>query len=285
MTRFVLVGDGSPTNSALTAAFRRLGHEAEVVTPFAVEEIRRGDDVLVGRVGSRKRLDVVEPHLEALGALERAGGSVLNRAAALRVCRDKLATAERLQSAGIPHPRTALLEDLADAGLEPPVVVKPRFGRDGEDVHLCVDDDDLEATLAALARAAWFRRHGAIVQELVPTGGQDVRVIVAGGRVIGGIRRLAPRGRWHTGGAAGGRCRTRLTRGAAKLALAAAAAVEGDFVGVDLAALWRGQTVIDVNGCVDFTSEYAPDSDAFAQTATALLAAAERQRVKLLGSS
>lgn len=272
--KVVLVGARSPTNTGLIEAFRRLGSPAELAPPDHVPTISPADDILVGRLRPGSP-DAVGPALGALTALERAGVRVLNGAASLRVCHDKLATATCLIAAGIPHPRTAVLDGRTAPRVEPPLVLKPRFGEGGEHVYLCVDRAELEETVASLAHQPWLRRQGAVVQELVPTGGQDLRVIVAGGRIVGGIRRMAPPGSWRTG-AGGGRCRTTVNREASALALAAAAAVGGDLVGVDLVALWNGQTVIDVNGCVDFTREYAADRDAFTQAATALLEVVER---------
>ena len=47
--------------------------------------------------------------------------------------------------------------------------------------------------LEQVADSAWYRRHGAIVQELVPPQGYDLRIVVAAGCVVG--RRVPDRGR------------------------------------------------------------------------------------------
>ncbi len=62
---------------------------------------------------------------------------------------------------------------------------------------------------------------------------------------------------------------------AKSVALAAAAAVGGDLVGVDLAATGASHTVIEVNGCVDFTTSYSPRDDTFARAAAALTSVAD----------
>jgi len=270
--RIVLVGDDSPTNAGLLSAFRRLGSEAELAPTEDVLRISRADDVLLRRPGPA---DVAAADRDALAALERGGVRVLNASASLRLCHDKLAAAERLLGAGVPHPQTSLLDEWSQAKVEPPLVLKPRFEGGGSDVHLCANAAELEKTVLSLSEQPWLRRGCAIVQELVPTGGQDFRVIVAGDCVVGAIRRIAPQGSWHTA-TGGGRSRARLTAESSSLALAAAAAVGGDLVGVDLVALWRRQTVIDVNGCVDFTDEYAFGSDTLTRAAAALLRAVAR---------
>lgn len=59
---------------------------------------------------------------------------------------------------------------------------------------------------------------------------------------------------------------------ASALALAAAAAVGGDLVGVDLLpSPDDGWTVLEVNGAVDFNGIYSVDDDILAAVRTALL--------------
>jgi glutathione synthase/RimK-type ligase-like ATP-grasp enzyme len=62
---------------------------------------------------------------------------------------------------------------------------------------------------------------------------------------------------------------------AAALAVAPAAAVGGDLVGVDLLPVDDGWTVLEVNGAVDFTPAYA-DNDVFDAAVAALLDVARR---------
>jgi glutathione synthase/RimK-type ligase-like ATP-grasp enzyme len=80
-------------------------------------------------------LDGVEPQIWELQRLEDVGIRLLNPTAALLSSHDKLATALLLHRAGIPHPATAHV-DLGGnrASLDPPIVVKPRFGSWGRDV-------------------------------------------------------------------------------------------------------------------------------------------------------
>lgn len=114
------------------------------------------------------------------------GRTVLNDPAALLATHDKLLTARLLRRHGIAHPTTFHLRD----GRRPPpfvgpVVVKPRFGSWGSAVYRCDDDLALEKTLARVSNESWFERYGALVQQLVPPNGYDLRVVVAAGKVVG----------------------------------------------------------------------------------------------------
>jgi [lysine-biosynthesis-protein LysW]--L-2-aminoadipate ligase len=150
--------------------------------------------------------------------------------------------------------------------------VKPRFGSWGRDVVRCADQAELQETIARFSARPWFRRQGALVQELVPPLGYDVRVLVAAGQVVGAVQRLAAPGEWRTNIALGGtRLPTIPSAEACSIAVAAAAAIGGGFVGVDLLPTRYGYVVVELNGCVDFTDEYSfPGEDVFAEVARAL---------------
>ena len=148
----------------------------------------------------------------------------------------------------------------AEPCVEFPVVIKPRFGSWGRDVVLCASAGQFRLTLDRFRSRSWFRRQGALVQALVPPLGFDLRVVVAGGRIVGAIERVAARGEWRTSVALGGSRRRvpSVPPVACALALTAAAAVEADLVGVDLLPLPEGgYVVLELNGAVDFTSDYS----------------------------
>ena len=113
--------------------------------------------------------------------------------------------------------------------------------------------------LANLPNEPWYRAHGALVQELVPTLGFDLRIVVADDHVIGAISRVAAPGEWRTNVALGAERRQATPPpDACALALAAARATGASLVGVDLLPDGRGRwTVAEINGAVEFTSEYA----------------------------
>jgi [lysine-biosynthesis-protein LysW]--L-2-aminoadipate ligase len=261
------------TNVPLVEHWRARGLLASLVTVEDVEQAAGTEDAVLGRLDVLPGLDGVEPGLLALLRLERRGIHVLNRAAALLAAHDKLLTAQRLVAAGLPHPATLGWRGAGLPPLAPPVVVKPRFGSWGRDVFRCDDREALVACIAAVRGRRWFRRHGAIVQALVPPRGRDLRVLVAGGRVVGAAERAAAPGEWRTNVSLGGSLQPVVpSQEARSLARAAAAAIGADLVGVDLLAGLDGRLVVlELNGAVDFDERYSLDGgDVYVEVAESL---------------
>jgi [lysine-biosynthesis-protein LysW]--L-2-aminoadipate ligase len=275
---FSITGRPSLTNARLAAALSAAGIDARVVAP--AELTVQPADVVLGRLDVRPTLDGVEPGLWRLQTVERAGGRLLNRPAALLTAHDKLATAVALGRAQLPQPRTAHVRDARSSlSFGPPYVVKPRFGSWGRDVVIAGTSSELECRLLELGRRGWFRRQGALVQELLRPTGVDLRIVVAGGEVIGAVERLAPPGEWRTNVSLGARrlpaCPTPEAR---HLAVAAADAVGLDLAGIDLVERAdRSLVLLEVNGAVDFTSEYGLDGDDPFALAAARLAGARAE--------
>ena len=261
------------TNGALAASWRRLGFPVEVVQPGEALDTVGRDDVVVSRLDVEPGLDGVEPGLLEVLLLERRGIHVINSAAALLGVHDKLRTARLLSLAGVPHPRTGLVTRQSPSpAIEFPLVVKPRFGSWGREVYCCANEWALAECLDAIARTSWFKRHGAIAQELIPPCGHDLRVLIANGRVVGAAERVAAPGEWRTNVSLGGSLKPAdLSDEAAELARTAAAAIDADFVGVDLLPGHGGYTVLELNGAVDFDDRYSLGGrDVFADVARAL---------------
>ena len=158
-------------------------------------------------------------------------------------------------------------------------MLKPRFGSWGRDVERCTTADELDAALVRLQRKPWFREHGALAQELVEPRGWDLRLVVAGGRVVGAACRIARSGEWRTNAALGAQVEPVEPPPLARaLALAAAQAARADLVGVDLLPTPNGGfVVLELNGAVDFRPVYAPLRDVFSETVAALLEDGVRQ--------
>jgi RimK family alpha-L-glutamate ligase len=272
--RFALITrSATPTNEALVASSVE-GVAWELLRPEeALEELRPGDAAL-GRLDVLPTLDGVEDGLWVLGTLAARGVRVLNEASSLLAVHDKLLTARLLRRAGLPHPRTLHLRpEREPPALTPPLVVKPRFGSWGCGVSRCESERSLEATLAKLPASPWFARQGALVQELVPPPGYDLRVLIAEGQAVGAVRRVAAPGEWRTNISLGGHREPvpDPPEEACALALAAARASGASLLGVDLLPTPQGTwTVVELNGAVEFTPEYRVSGDVFGAVAAAL---------------
>jgi RimK family alpha-L-glutamate ligase len=246
----------SETNAALVAAGNALGITTLRLEPREALTALEAGDVAVGRLDVRETLDGIEDGMRELEKLAAAGVTVLNPPAALAVTHDKLLTARALRRAGLPHPHTWLIADGLPAPVpELPVVLKPRFGSWGRDVTLCTTHEDVELT----TRLLWTE-HGVLAQELVPPLGWDVRLVVAGGRIVGAARRIAADGEWRTNVALGGRSVPYVAPPLARsLAILAGDAAHADLVGVDLLPTANGWVVAELNGAVDFRAWYGED--------------------------
>jgi [lysine-biosynthesis-protein LysW]---L-2-aminoadipate ligase len=284
MRLFVVSWDEQEVPRAIVAAAERIGLEAVALTPPQTARRAKPGDLVLSYLDIRPMLDGVEPGAALMRGLARRGVSVLNPPEALLACHDKLVTALRLGRAGLPHPDTAYLSAASRAEdvsrLRFPAVVKPRFGTRGAEVVACAEPAQLAALLERLRRRAWFRRHGALLQQLVPPAGHDLRVLVAGGQAVGAARRVAATGEWRTNVALGAiRLPAQPPSGALELAVEAAAAVGADLAGVDLIPRLDGSlAVLEVNGAPEFTRDYSlGDRDVFEAAVLALLFPARRR--------
>lgn len=131
--------------------------------------------------------------------LSALGIKTFNSHEAVRVCDDKGETYLALAAAGVPVPDTffgALCYDKNDAydmvflnkiatELGYPVIVKESFGSMGKGVYLAKDEKEL----IEIAEKVKLKPH--LFQKYLPYKiGTDVRLIVLGGKVVGGIERF-----------------------------------------------------------------------------------------------
>jgi len=279
--RVAVIGSPTRTTDLLVGAWLAAGMNASVLTPALACSTLEPGDVALFRLDVLPTLDGVEPGFDAFPVLEERGVRVLNRPEALLAAHDKLRTAAVLAAAGLRHPRTFhVTGERLPAHLPLPCVVKPRFGSWGTDVILCRTRGDLDRALAAVSSRPWWKRHGALVQELVPSVGRDLRLLVAGGEVVGGTMRVAAAGEWRTNVSVGGHLEAAdPPPSAVAEAERAARALAIDLAGVDLLLCDGRWVVLELNGAVDFDGRYSLGGrDLYGEVARALALPRRPQR-------
>lgn len=188
--------------------------------------------------------------------VEAAGGAAINSPDVIDVCGDKLATSAALVRAGVPTPRTGMaftpetaLELCESFGY--PVVFKPITGSWGRMVSLVESRAAAEALIEHKEVLGGPEHKVHYVQEFVRKPGRDIRTFVVGDRVIAAIYRASEH--WITNtarGAVASRCE--VTPRLAELSLAAAAAVGGGILAIDIVESERGPLVVEVNHTMEF---------------------------------
>ncbi|MDN3356272.1 lysine biosynthesis protein LysX [Actinomadura sp. DC4] len=188
--------------------------------------------------------------------LEAGGVRAVNGAEVIAVCGDKVRTSLELRRAGLPTPRTRVALT-PDAGLEAaeelgyPVVVKPLTGSWGRLAALARDPAEARIVMEHRAALPSPQQHIIYLQEYIDKPDRDIRVLVAGEEVVAASYRYSAG--WRTNAARGGRsapCPVTPELGA--LALAAAKAVGGGVLGVDVIEGPGGLYALEVNHNVEF---------------------------------
>ncbi len=247
----------------LLEAFRRRGVEAEIIHD-------RSTVLEVGATDGWRQFDAVLmralSHWQALHAaqlLEDIGLPVINPAAVIHTCADKLLTTAALARAGVPTPRVKVafspegaLQAIEEMGY--PVVLKPVLGSWGRLLARVNDRDAAEALLEHKETLGGFAHGVYYIQEYIPKPGRDIRAFVVGGEAIAAIYRASDH--WITNTARGGRATNcPITPELADLCARAAAAVGGGVLALDLFEdPHRGLLVNEINHSMEFRNSVEP---------------------------
>jgi [lysine-biosynthesis-protein LysW]--L-2-aminoadipate ligase len=220
-----------------------------------------GYDAVLVRCLSHSRAYYLTRWLESLGVPAVSPHRVV------ATCGDKLLTSVALQEAGLPIPRTviAFTPEAALAAIEElgyPAVLKPVHGSWGRLLARVNDRDAAEAVLEHKTTLGGYVHSVFYIQEYVDKPGRDIRSMVAGDEVVYAVYRRADH--WITNTARGGEALPcPLTPEIADLSLAAAQAVGGGVVSVDLLETSDGQLLVnEVNHTPEFHgARQATDAD------------------------
>ena len=207
-------------------------------------------DILVERSINHSRA------LHALRLFESAGVRCVNSHRVAQICGDKLLTTAALKDRGVPQPecRVAFTEESALEAIEElgyPVVLKPAVGSWGRLLSKINDRDAAETVLEHKTVLGSYHHSIFYIQEYVEKRGRDIRSFVVGDDCIAAIYRTSEH--WITNTARGGRAsKCEVSSEVAEISLAAAQAVGGGIVAVDLFESDRGLLVNEVNYTMEF---------------------------------
>ncbi len=194
--------------------------------------------------------------LHALRLFESAGVKCVNTSKVATVCGDKLLTSVALAEQNVPQPevRIAFTEVSALQAIEEmgyPVVMKPAVGSWGRLLSKINDRDSAETILEHKTVLGSYHHSIFYIQKYVEKGGRDIRSFVVGGECIAAIYRNSSH--WITNTAQGGTASNcPLTDEIKNLSEAAAKAVGGGVVAIDLFETPEGLQVNEVNYTMEF---------------------------------
>ncbi|TMF85583.1 MAG: lysine biosynthesis protein LysX [Chloroflexi bacterium] len=194
--------------------------------------------------------------LYALRILNQWGIPTVNTYEVALTCGDKINTTTALVAAGVPSPRTLIaftpesaLEAIETLGY--PVVLKPAVGSWGRLLAKISDREAAEALLEHKDTLGSYQHAIFYVQEFVDKPSRDIRSFVVGDETICAIYRES--NHWITNTARGGRARNcPVTAEIDRLSRAAAQAVGGGVLAIDLLEHPDGMVVSEVNYTMEF---------------------------------
>jgi [lysine-biosynthesis-protein LysW]---L-2-aminoadipate ligase len=194
--------------------------------------------------------------LYALRILNQWGIPTVNTYEVALTCGDKINTTTALVAAGVPSPRTLIaftpesaLEAIETLGY--PVVLKPAVGSWGRLLAKISDREAAEALLEHKDTLGSYQHAIFYVQEFVDKPSRDIRSFVVGDETICAIYRES--NHWITNTARGGRARNCPVTGEIdRLSRAAARAVGGGVLAIDLLEHPDGMVVSEVNYTMEF---------------------------------
>jgi [lysine-biosynthesis-protein LysW]--L-2-aminoadipate ligase len=190
-------------------------------------------------------------------ALEAVGVTVINSGNVIETCGDKIRTTLTLAKAEVPVPRTvvALTPRSAMEAVEAvgyPAVLKPAIGSWGRLLAKIGDRDSAEAFIEHKEALGSPIHSVFYVQEFIEKKDRDIRAIVIGDQVTTAIYRRSEH--WITNTARGAVAEPcPLTPELVKVSLAAAQAVGGGLLAVDLIERPNGDLVVtEINHTMEF---------------------------------
>lgn len=221
-------------------------------------------ELVLSPISWRNKFDVVLERcvsttigMHVISFFESLGIPTVNNSETAVNCEDKFTTSLLLHKNKVPTIPFALAftEKEAAQAVEKlggyPVVLKPTLGSWGRLLAKINDRDALEAVLEQKQVLGSPPHKAFYIQKFIEKPGRDIRVTVVGGKVVCAIYREASH--WITNTARGAEARVcEVTKEIENVSLAAAQAVGGGVLGIDLLEENGGYLVNEVNHTVEF---------------------------------
>jgi ribosomal protein S6--L-glutamate ligase len=207
-------------------------------------------DVLISRVGAIEDLDL---EISLLKQFQMMGIPVFNEYLPVMRAKNKLRTLQILTKNNIPVPASIVVRKLEylDESIKAiggyPVILKTPLGTWGKGVALVESRRSLHSSLDILWSSSGANLF--LIQEYIAEAdGSDYRAFVLGDKVIGAVKRTAPKGDFrsnlHLGGAG---VPVKLTDEEQRLAVRSAQALGLQMAGVDILRSKKGPLIMEVN--------------------------------------
>ena len=228
-----------------------------------VEPIFLDDRRLVFDLETRPNVDLVLERcinhsraVHGMRLLEGIGIPCINTSKVASICGDKILCSLALKEAGVPQPslRIAFTEESALAAIEElgyPIVLKPAVGSWGRLLSKINDREAAESILEHKSILGSYHHSIFYVQKYIEKQGRDIRSFVIGESCVAAIYRSSDH--WITNTARGATASgCPVTGEVAEISLAAARAVGGGVLAVDLFETPAGLLVNEVNYTMEF---------------------------------
>ncbi|MFX0100762.1 MAG: RimK family alpha-L-glutamate ligase [Candidatus Hodarchaeota archaeon] len=230
------------------------GDQPDIVKKYFTEGEPRGG--IIRGIGTKK-IKKIYHRLGLLKLFEECGVYLVNSRECLEIATNKALTSYKLIKSRLPTPRTILCEGFKSAieafkMLGEDVILKPLFGSKGVGVMRLFDEGLATNIFYNLDRMDEVF----YLQEFQEHGNEDIRAMVLGDEVLCAMKRVSADGSknvWKTNvfvGATGKH--VDLNEELQEIAVKAAHAVNGEFVGVDLMETPDGPSIVEVNAVPGF---------------------------------
>uniref|UniRef100_A0A7J3QE42 RimK family alpha-L-glutamate ligase n=1 Tax=Ignisphaera aggregans TaxID=334771 RepID=A0A7J3QE42_9CREN len=208
------------------------------------------DAIILRDLGATTTIEVFLRRVDIFRHIEETGIPVINPINSYIVARDKYLSLLLLSKAGIPTPKTAIVEDFYSATklaeIWGKVVVKPLIGSMGFGIIKAEDPDivyNIARTLSQLHQPIY-------IQEYIEKPGRDIRVLIIGDEIVAAYYRIQQNiENWKTNIAQGAHADIieKIDKELETLSFKILKILNLHYAGIDIAETKNGYVVFEVN--------------------------------------